>query len=93
MGLRVDKTSIPQFGNREENTVEFGNVDYNEGIFWLTALPPPCAEKGVAPCNPDPGGGLPTAFRCRRTGGFKTRGRGIGSRAWASPIGSTTARP
>ena len=59
MGLRLDKTMIPQFGNREENTVEFGNIDYNEGIYWLTAAPPTCAEKGVAPCNPDPAGGLP----------------------------------
>ncbi len=39
-GLRLDNTVLPQFGNPEENTVEFGNIDYNEGIYWITAPPP-----------------------------------------------------
>ena len=58
-GVRLDRTVLPQFGNVEENTVEFGNIDYNEGIYWITAAPPTCAEKRIAPCNPDPSGGLP----------------------------------
>ncbi len=59
LGLRVDHTILPQFGNQQENTVEFGNIDYNEGIYWLTAAPPTCAVKGMAPCLPDPSGALP----------------------------------
>lgn len=58
-GLRLDRTVLPQYGNVEENTVEFGNIDYNEGIYWITAAPPPCASKGFAPCLPDPSGALP----------------------------------
>ena len=58
-GLRVDRTVLPLFGNREENTLEFGNIDYNEGIYWLTAVPETCEVKRVAPCLPDPSGALP----------------------------------
>lgn len=58
-GLRLDHTILPQFGNREENTVEFGNIDYNIGVYWLTAVPETCAVKGFAPCLPDPSGALP----------------------------------
>ncbi|MDE0624773.1 MAG: carboxypeptidase regulatory-like domain-containing protein [Bryobacterales bacterium] len=58
-GMRVDRTVLPQFGNPEENTVEFGNIDYNEGIYWITAAPPTCEVKRVAPCLPDAGGTLP----------------------------------
>ena len=28
-GMRVDRTVLPQFGNPEENTVEFGNIDFS----------------------------------------------------------------
>ena len=58
-GLRLDKTVLPQYGNAEENTVEFGNIDYNEGVYWITAAPPSCASKGFAPCLPDASGALP----------------------------------
>lgn len=58
-GLRLDKTVLPQYGNAEENTVEFGNIDYNEGIYWITAAPTSCASKGFAPCLPDASGALP----------------------------------
>ena len=66
-GLRLDSTVLPQFGNAAENTVEFGNIDYNEGIYWITAAPPTCAVKGVAPCLPDPGGALPDRVRVTDT--------------------------
>ena len=67
-GLRLDATVLPQFGNPEENTVEFGNIDYNEGIFWITAAPPTCAVKGIAPCLPDPDGALPDRVRVAANG-------------------------
>ena len=67
-GLRVDKTVLPQFGNPEENTVEFGNIDYNEGIYWITAAPPTCAVKGAAPCLPDPNGTLPDRVQIAANG-------------------------
>ena len=67
-GVRLDRTVLPQFGNREENTVEFGNIDYNEGIYWITAAPPTCAEKGFAPCLPDPAGALPDRVQVARNG-------------------------
>ena len=57
-GLRLDSTVLPHFGNPEENKVEFGNIDYNEGIFWITAAPATCEVKLVAPCLPDPSGAL-----------------------------------
>ena len=67
-GLRLDKTVLPQFGNTEENTVEFGNIDYNEGIYWLTAAPPTCAVKAVAPCLPDSDGTLPDRVQVASNG-------------------------
>ncbi len=62
-GFRLDHTVLPQFGNPEENTVEFGNIDYNVGIYWITAAPPTCEAKRVAPCLPDPSGALPDDVR------------------------------
>ena len=62
-GLRLDHTVLPQFGNPEENTVEFGNIDYNVGIYWITAAPPTCEAKRAAPCLPDPSGSLPEDVR------------------------------
>ena len=67
-GLRLDHTLLPQFGNVEENTVEFGNIDYNEGIFWITAAPPTCEVKRVAPCLPDPSGALPDRVQIASNG-------------------------
>ncbi len=67
-GLRLDNTILPQFGNPEENTVEFGNIDYNEGIFWITAAPPTCEVKRVAPCLPDPSGALPDRVQVASSG-------------------------
>ena len=67
-GLRLDSTVLPQFGNSEENTVEFGNIDYNEGIFWITAAPSTCEVKLVAPCLPDPSGALPDRVQVAANG-------------------------
>ena len=68
LGLRMDKTFLPQFGNVEENTLHFGNIDYNTGIYWLTAAPEPCAARRIAPCLPDPGGALPDDVRVSPNG-------------------------
>ncbi len=68
VGLRMDRTVLPHFGNAEENTVEFGNIDYNEGIFWITAAPPTCEVKRVAPCLPDPSGALPDRVQVASNG-------------------------
>ena len=54
LGLRMDKTFLPQFGNVEENTVHFGNIDYNTGIYWLTrgARALRCAPHRALPAGP-----------------------------------------
>jgi hypothetical protein len=59
VGLRFDRTFRPPYG--EENTIgkqggiETGDMNFNNGTYVIQKLPPPCSERGHAPCMPGDG--------------------------------------
>jgi hypothetical protein len=67
VGLRYDLTFIPPYGTNDtvgqEGGIETGDVDFSNGTYIVQKLPPPCSERGFAPCIPDiagqPAGTLP----------------------------------
>lgn len=63
LGLRYDRTFIPPYGKEgtegENGGIETGAYDLNRGVYLIQKLPPTCAERGHAPCIPDPTGKLP----------------------------------
>lgn len=65
LGLRYDANILPNFGDpgffgslKVENEYS-GNLDLLRGRYLIPRLPPPCSEKGRAPCMPTPDGSLP----------------------------------
>jgi len=66
-GLRYDLTFIPPYGTNDtigqEGGIETGDVDFSNGTYIVQKLPPPCSQRGFAPCIPDiagqPAGTLP----------------------------------
>lgn len=66
-GLRYDLTFIPPYGTNatigQEGGIETGDVDFSNGTYIVQKLPPPCSQRGFAPCIPDipgqPAGTLP----------------------------------
>jgi outer membrane receptor protein involved in Fe transport len=63
LGLRYDRTFIPPYGKEstigENGGIETGALDLINGVYILQKVPPTCAERGFAPCIPDPSGKLP----------------------------------
>src|SRR5579871_3440186 len=63
LGLRYDRTFVPPIGawnsKGQNGGIETGEMDYNNGTYILQVVPPTCAERGYAPCIPDPSGKLP----------------------------------
>jgi hypothetical protein len=62
-GLRYDLTFIPPYGTNEtigqEGGIETGDIDFSNGTYIVQKLPPPCSERGFAPCIPDIAGQPP----------------------------------
>jgi hypothetical protein len=66
-GLRYDLTLIPPYGTQAtiglQGGIETGDVNFANGTYVLQDPPPPCSQRGVAPCIPsiagEPGGTLP----------------------------------
>ena len=62
-GLRYDRTFQPPYGLPStvghNGGIETGAIDFNNGTYVLQKVPPTCAERGHAPCIPDPTGKLP----------------------------------
>lgn len=59
LGLRYDRTFIPPYGRPEtvgqNGGIEAGSIDFNNGTYVVQKLPPPCSERGHAPCIPGSG--------------------------------------
>jgi len=56
MGIRYDRTVIPQYGTNasigDQGSIETGDFDFNTGQYILQLAPPTCAVRGRAPCLP-----------------------------------------
>lgn len=57
LGFRYDITYWPRYGNVAHNNNVQGDLDLNNGVYYLQAIPPSCESTGKAPCIP--GGTLP----------------------------------
>jgi hypothetical protein len=59
IGLRYDRTFIPPYGKEDtvgqNGGIEAGSLDLNNGTYIVQKLPPPCSERGHAPCIPGNG--------------------------------------
>jgi outer membrane receptor protein involved in Fe transport len=59
LGLRYDRTFQPPYGRPEtvgqNGGIETGSIDFNDGTYVVQQLPPPCSERGHAPCIPGDG--------------------------------------
>jgi len=59
LGLRYDRTFIPPYGREDtvgqNGGIEAGSVNFNNGTYIVQKLPPPCTERGHAPCIPGDG--------------------------------------
>jgi hypothetical protein len=62
-GLRYDRTFQPPYGLPStvghNGGIETGEINFNNGTYVLQKVPPTCAQRGFAPCIPDPSGALP----------------------------------
>jgi hypothetical protein len=56
VGLRYDRTAIPQYGTDasigNQGSIETGDFDFNTGNYILQVTPPLCSVRGHAPCLP-----------------------------------------
>lgn len=57
VGARWDMTKWPVYGSLSNGVGYVGNMDFNNGIYYITAVPPACSATQGAPCIP--GGVLP----------------------------------
>ena len=59
LGLRYDRTFIPPYGKEstigQNGGIETGSVNFNNGTYVVQKVPPPCSERGHAPCIPGDG--------------------------------------
>jgi hypothetical protein len=59
VGLRYDRTFIPPYGTNDtigqQGGIETGDIDFSTGNYIVQKLPPPCTERGFAPCIPGTG--------------------------------------
>jgi Carboxypeptidase regulatory-like domain len=59
IGLRFDRTFRPPYGRNDTygkaGGIETGDMNFNNGTYVLQKLPPPCSERGFAPCMPGDG--------------------------------------
>jgi outer membrane receptor protein involved in Fe transport len=59
LGLRYDRTFIPPYGKDstigQNGGIETGSVNFNNGTYVVQKVPPPCSERGHAPCIPGDG--------------------------------------
>ncbi len=59
IGLRYDRTFIPPYGREDtvgqNGGIETGAVNFNNGTYIVQKLPPPCSQRGRAPCIPGDG--------------------------------------
>ena len=55
-GLRYDLTLIPPYGTQAtiglQGGIETGDVNFANGTYVLQDPPPPCSQRGAAPCIP-----------------------------------------
>jgi outer membrane receptor protein involved in Fe transport len=58
-GLRYDRTFQPPYGKEDtigvNGGIETGAFNFNNGTYVIQKLPPPCSERGHAPCIPGDG--------------------------------------
>jgi hypothetical protein len=66
LGLRYDRTYIPQYGRPEDNNTAVGLLDLNTGIYNIQTAPPACSSTVNAPCIP--GGTLPQYVQVSKDG-------------------------
>jgi hypothetical protein len=62
LGLRYDLTLMPIYGSIKDGNGYTGDLNFNNGTYVLTALPPMCAQPPatpVPPCIPGPAQGNP----------------------------------
>ena len=59
LGLRYDVTFIPPYGTNatigEQGGIETGDMDFTNGTYIVQKVPPPCSQRGHAPCIPGDG--------------------------------------
>jgi hypothetical protein len=59
MGLRYDRSFLPPYGKEDtvgvNGGIETGAFNFNNGTYVIQKLPPPCSERGHAPCMPGDG--------------------------------------
>jgi hypothetical protein len=59
LGLRYDRTFIPPYGKEstvgQNGGIETGSINFNNGTYIVQKVPPPCSERGFAPCIPGDG--------------------------------------
>jgi outer membrane receptor protein involved in Fe transport len=59
LGLRYDRTFVPPYGREDtvgqNGGIEAGSINFNNGTYIVQKLPPPCSERGHAPCIPGDG--------------------------------------
>lgn len=59
LGLRYDRTFQPPYGRPEtvgqNGGIETGEINFNNGTYVIQKLPPPCKDRGFAPCIPGDG--------------------------------------
>jgi hypothetical protein len=56
-GLRYDLTFIPPYGTNatigQQGGIETGEPDFSNGTYIVQKVPPPCSQRGFAPCIPN----------------------------------------
>lgn len=59
LGLRYDRTFQPPYGKPstvgQNGGIETGAIDFSDGTYYIQKLPPPCSQRGHAPCIPGDG--------------------------------------
>lgn len=59
LGLRYDRTFQPPYGTNatigQNGGIETGEDDFSNGTYIIQKLPPPCSQRGHAPCIPGDG--------------------------------------
>jgi len=78
LGLRYDRSFMPQYGRPADDNQYVGDYDFSQGVYLLEKTPGSCVTLGIAPCIP--GGTLPDHVEMANGPIFKSPNRNFGPR-------------